>query len=166
MQDALRAGGIGLGKERAAQRGQRAGKRDEAEDAHDDDHHQRAQVAAAEADQRAEAAIAGQRHAIAEDQPADDGAERIPLQIVVEAGAEVDQPRHRADLRAQDGHGQHDPPKPEAALILGIDGAFQRAEGAEIPQAGGQPHDQSADQPDEGSQHSDGQRLHRPSSLS
>ncbi len=120
-----------VGKQRHAQLRQRPRQRHIGRKAHDEHDHERPQVAAAQPRQRAEAAIARQRHAIAEHQPADHCAQRVPLDVEIGTCPRVEQPGPDRGLCADDRNPDRDRPHPQPPVIRGIKRVFDRAQGAE-----------------------------------
>jgi hypothetical protein len=106
-----------------------------------------ADVTTAEPRQHAVAAIASLRHAVAEEQPADDGAEDRVAVGQLKRRRQVDQPQrigpeiqdHRRAKRGQ--------PHPEAPVILTVVDILDHAERAKLSQPGGEPEQQAPPAP-------------------
>lgn len=88
-------------EQKGAQRGQRTGQGNKAEDLLH--HNQRPQIAAPEPNQRAEAAIARQGHAGAERQAANDRGQGVPRTELVNRSRQINHTGKRPDLGAQIG---------------------------------------------------------------
>ena len=136
-------------EQRHAQTRQRAGERDIGRDPHHQHNHEAAQITAAQPRQRAETAIARQRHAIAESQAAQHGGKGVEGEAKVDGLRGVEQAKPRQGEAAQYRHGdrQHPHPHPHGTVL--IQQILDRAEGAEPSQPRGQTQHHAAEKTDQ-----------------
>lgn len=158
--DPLRPGGLGLREEGCPQRSDQARYRHEGEDADDHNRDKRPEVPAAEPNQRAEAAVPGHRHTIAEDQSADDRGGGAPGDRVLVGCRRRGEAEGLGQECADDGNPEDDPPESPASLVGAVDGRFERAQRAEVPQPCGKAEGRSANQSCQRGEHARWYRLH------